>query len=134
MLKLFDYRAGWRRCRVGTLNDQVTELLRSHSAYQIDEAHDAAQQARLLKGVNRHFRRWAVCHRLLCRWHDSAQDVAQRVVRKTLQTWLSRGECIPCGRRDLHPLILFDANVPGQTKPWRWRRYKPACRRRHDDR
>ena len=34
---------------LATLNNQVSELLRSHGTYQIDEAHDASE-ARLWKG------------------------------------------------------------------------------------
>jgi glycolate oxidase len=35
---------------LATLNTQVTDILRAYGAYQIDEAHDATQQARLWKG------------------------------------------------------------------------------------
>ena len=64
---------------LATLNDQVTELLRSHGAYQIDEAHDAAQQARLWKGaqVGISGRGSSVPRLPVYGWHDSAQDIAQ---------------------------------------------------------
>ena len=105
---------------LATLNDQVTELLRSHGAYQIDEAHDAAQQARLWKGRKSAFP-------AVGRLSPDYLCMDGTIPRKTLPTVLSEIDAISqsfglavanvfhAADGNLHPLILFDANVPGQT-------------------
>ena len=105
---------------LATLNDQVTELLRSHGAYQIDEAHDASQQARLWKGRKSAFP-------AVGRLSPDYLCMDGTIPRKTLPTVLSEIDVISqtfglavanvfhAADGNLHPLILFDANVPGQT-------------------
>lgn len=105
---------------LATLNDQVTELLRSHGAHQIDEAHDASQQARLWKGRKSAFP-------AVGRLSPDYLCMDGTIPRKTLPTVLSEIDVISqtfglavanvfhAADGNLHPLILFDANVPGQT-------------------
>lgn len=105
---------------LATLNDQVTELLRSHGAYQIDEAHDASQQARLWKGRKSAFP-------AVGRLSPDYLCMDGTIPRKTLPAVLSEIDVISqtfglavanvfhAADGNLHPLILFDANVPGQT-------------------
>ena len=105
---------------LATLNDQVTELLRTHGAYRIDEAHDASQQARLWKGRKSAFP-------AVGRLSPDYLCMDGTIPRKTLPTVLSEIDVISqtfglavanvfhAADGNLHPLILFDANVPGQT-------------------
>ena len=105
---------------LATLNNQVSELLRSHGAYQIDEAHDASQQARLWKGRKSAFP-------AVGRLSPDYLCMDGTIPRKTLPKVLSEIDAISqtfglavanvfhAADGNLHPLILFDANVPGQT-------------------
>ena len=105
---------------LATLNDQVTELLRRHGAHQIDEAHDASQQARLWKGRKSAFP-------AVGRLSPDYLCMDGTIPRKTLPAVLSEIDVISqtfglavanvfhAADGNLHPLILFDANVPGQT-------------------
>ena len=105
---------------LATLNDQVTALPRSHGAYQIDEAHDASQQARLWKGRKSAFP-------AVGRLSPDYLCMDGTIPRKTLPAVLSEIDVISqtfglavanvfhAADGNLHPLILFDANVPGQT-------------------
>lgn len=105
---------------LATLNDQVTELLRTHGAYQIDEAHDATQQARLWKGRKSAF---PAVGRLSPDYLCMDGTIPRKTLPKVLseiddisQTFgLAVANVFHAADGNLHPLILFDANVAGQT-------------------
>ena len=105
---------------LATLNDQVTELLRTHGAYQIDEAHDATQQARLWKGRKSAF---PAVGRLSPDYLCTDGTIPRKTLPKVLseiddisQTFgLAVANVFHAADGNLHPLILFDANVAGQT-------------------
>ena len=105
---------------LATLNDQVTELLRIHGAYQIDEAHDATQQARLWKGRKSAF---PAVGRLSPDYLCMDGTIPRKTLPKVLseiddisQTFgLAVANVFHAADGNLHPLILFDANVAGQT-------------------
>ena len=105
---------------LATLNDQVTQLLRTHGAYQIDEAHDATQQARLWKGRKSAF---PAVGRLSPDYLCMDGTIPRKTLPKVLseiddisQTFgLAVANVFHAADGNLHPLILFDANVAGQT-------------------
>ena len=105
---------------LATLNGQVTELLRTHGAYQIDEAHDATQQARLWKGRKSAF---PAVGRLSPDYLCMDGTIPRKTLPKVLseiddisQTFgLAVANVFHAADGNLHPLILFDANVAGQT-------------------
>ena len=105
---------------LATLNDQVTELLRTHGAHQIDEAHDATQQARLWKGRKSAF---PAVGRLSPDYLCMDGTIPRKTLPKVLseiddisQTFgLAVANVFHAADGNLHPLILFDANVAGQT-------------------
>ena len=71
---------------LATLNNQVSELLRSHGAYQIDEAHDAPNKPDCGRGASRHFRPWVACPQIICVW--TARFRARRYQRCCLRLTL----------------------------------------------
>ena len=105
---------------LATLNSQVTDLLRQHGAYQIDEAHDASAQARLWKGRKSAF---PAIGRLSPDYLCMDGTIPRKALPKVLteidtisQTFgLAVANVFHAADGNLHPLVLFDANVPGQT-------------------
>lgn len=105
---------------LATLNDQVKSLLRVHGAYQIDEAHDASTQARLWKGRKSAF---PAVGRLAPDYLCMDGTIPRKALPSVLgeidvisQTFgLAVANVFHAADGNLHPLILFDANVPGQT-------------------
>ena len=105
---------------LATLNTQVTDILRAYGAYQIDEAHDATQQARLWKGRKSAF---PAIGRLSPDYLCMDGTIPRKALPKVLteidtisQTFgLAVANVFHAADGNLHPLVLFDANVPGQT-------------------
>ena len=105
---------------LATLNTQVTDILLAYGAYQIDEAHDATQQARLWKGRKSAF---PAIGRLSPDYLCMDGTIPRKALPKVLteidtisQTFgLAVANVFHAADGNLHPLVLFDANVPGQT-------------------
>ena len=105
---------------LATLTEEVSALLRQHGAYRIDEAHDASTQARLWKGRKSAFP-------AVGRLSPDYLCMDGTIPRKALPSVLAEIDTISqrfglavanvfhAADGNLHPLILFDANVPGQT-------------------
>jgi glycolate oxidase len=105
---------------LGALTDKVTGLLKANGAYQIDEAHDASTQARLWKGRKSAFP-------AVGRLSPDYLCMDGTIPRKALPSVLTEIDTISqafglavanvfhAADGNLHPLVLFDANEPGQT-------------------
>lgn len=105
---------------LSTLTQDVTELLKRNGAYQIDQAHDASTQARLWKGRKSAFP-------AVGRLSPDYLCMDGTIPRKALPSVLSEIDTISqrfglavanvfhAADGNLHPLVLFDANEPGQT-------------------
>lgn len=105
---------------LGALTEQVTRLLRANGAYQIDEAHDASTQARLWKGRKSAF---PAVGRLSPDYLCMDGTIPRKALPSVLteidsisQTFgLAVANVFHAADGNLHPLVLFDANEPGQT-------------------
>lgn len=105
---------------LGALTEQVTRLLRANGAYQIDEAHDASTQARLWKGRKSAF---PAVGRLSPDYLCMDGTIPRKALTSVLteidnisQTFgLAVANVFHAADGNLHPLVLFDANEPGQT-------------------
>ena len=106
---------------LGALTDKVTGLLKANGAYQIDEAHDASTQARLWKGRKSAFP-------AVGRLSPDYLCMDGTIPRKALPSVLTEIDTISqafglavanvfhAADGNLHPLVLFDANEPGQRQ------------------
>ena len=105
------------------LRDQagrVGRLLNSHRAYQVVRADDAATQARIWRGRKSAFPavgRLApdyLCMDGTIPRHKLA-EILMQIHRISEEEGLSVANVFHAADGNLHPLILFDANIPGQT-------------------
>ena len=102
------------------LNSIVSDMLRQHGAYCLERADDPVTQARLWKGCKSAF---PAIGRLspdyLCMDgtipRRQLADVLTQIDAISEQYGLAVANVFHAADGNLHPLILFDANVPGQT-------------------
>ena len=99
---------------------QVIDHLNASGAYQIDQADDAETQARLWKGRKSAFPAVGrlspdyICMDGTIPRHQLA-NVLTQVDELSERFGLAVANVFHAADGNLHPLILFDANVPGQT-------------------
>ncbi len=102
------------------VTEQVMDLLTQHGAYRIDQAHDARTQARLWKGRKSAF---PAVGRLspdyICMDGTIPRNKLAQVLIEindlSAEFGLAVANVFHAADGNLHPLILFDANIPGQT-------------------
>lgn len=103
------------------LTEQVQRILDSHQAYQIDVATNQADQQRLWKGRKSAF---PAVGRLAPDYYcmdgtiprKRLGEVLDRISAMSEEYDLAVANVFHAGDGNLHPLILFDANKPGQLE------------------
>jgi glycolate oxidase len=100
---------------------RVKDVLAEAGAYRIDEAHDELDQARLWKGRKSAF---PAVGRIGPDYYCMDGTIPRANLAQVLhdiaalsdESGLQIANVFHAGDGNLHPLILFDANVPGQTE------------------
>jgi len=106
---------------VASLTAQVEAVARASGAYQIDVATDAREQMRLWKGRKSAF---PAVGRLAPDYYcmdgtiprHQLSTVLGRIAELSEEYGLPVANVFHAGDGNLHPLILFDANLPGQLE------------------
>ena len=109
------------REEVGTLTQRVGQLVREAGAYHVDTAYDPVAQQRLWKGRKSAF---PAVGRLAPDYYcmdgtiprRRLGDVLRRIAELSQEYELPVANVFHAGDGNLHPLILFDANIPGQLE------------------
>ena len=106
---------------VDALSDRVTQILQDHSAIHVDIATDTASQQRLWKGRKSAF---PAVGRLSPDYYcmdgtiprHQLSYVLGQITQLSASYGLAVANVFHAGDGNLHPLILFDANQPGQLE------------------